>query len=118
MAKTAAFSIKIINYVYAPMHKYRFVSTLILLLTCCLTRVWSQCMMTEVSLTDRYSEATCIVEGRITGYSCSWDVLHKNIYTTYSLEVSKIFKGDVTGDVEIVSIGGTVDEISEWVGYG
>ncbi|MEM0993708.1 MAG: IPT/TIG domain-containing protein [Bacteroidota bacterium] len=70
-----------------------------------------QCLLVELPLDQRISEASYIVEGKITGKRCFWDQGYKNIYTAHQIELYKVFKGELlpTKTIEIITRGGRVD---------
>lgn len=62
-------------------------------------------MMMELPLALRVSESDAVFEGKVLG--SHFESLNGNIYTIYSVEVFKVFKGDVTTNtVEIAAPGG------------
>ncbi|MFI5128346.1 MAG: T9SS type A sorting domain-containing protein [Chitinophagales bacterium] len=62
-----------------------------------------------VSLDEKTSFAELIIEGKVTEQKSFWDPGHTMIYTSNTVEVYKIFKGNVnTSTVEIMTIGGSV----------
>ena len=69
----------------------------------------AQCLMRPISLNDRANASSLIVEGKVISKHSSWNSLHNMIYTTNTVEVYKIFKGNVTTtSVEIITAGGIV----------
>jgi hypothetical protein len=64
--------------------------------------------MFEVPLSERINAGTLIVEGKVKKSVSFWDKVHKNIYTSHTIEVYKVFKGQGIHEVTIVTEGGTV----------
>lgn len=82
---------------------------LILLLSTTLAS--AQCMIDPWSLEKRVSTSTTIVEARVVAKECTWDAAHENIYTVNTLEVYRVFKGQVnTQTIELVTEGGLVGD--------
>ena len=69
----------------------------------------AQCMMKEISLNQRISESSLIVEGRVIEKKCFWDKLHHSIYTRNKIEIYKVFNGICSeGYFDLITEGGTV----------
>lgn len=63
----------------------------------------------EVKLPQLTQQATLIVEGRPVSSRSFWNRAHTTIYTATTLEVYKVFKGELTGSaVEVITYGGSV----------
>ncbi|MCW3116168.1 MAG: type sorting protein, partial [Chitinophagaceae bacterium] len=72
----------------------------------------------EVSLSEKTSHSTLIVEGKVIDQRSFWNSNHTMIYTSNKVEVYKVFKGSLSQSIlEIVTVGGRVEndglEISE-----
>src|SRR5687768_8672326 len=71
--------------------------------------VLSQCMLFPVSIQEKVSNSTFIIEGEVMDSKSSWNDNHTMIYTLHHIKVYKIFKGaSLPEDVYIVTQGGTV----------
>ena len=69
----------------------------------------AQCSVIEVPLAQRASASTLIVEGQVTSQYSYWNTSQTMIYTAHTIELYKIFKGNVaTSSIEIITEGGTV----------
>ncbi|MCC6463408.1 MAG: IPT/TIG domain-containing protein [Saprospiraceae bacterium] len=77
----------------------------------------------EISLNEVVDHSSLVVEGRVIARQSFWDNAHHNIYTSNTVEVSRIFKGGaaVPATLEVITYGGTVDNrmdvVSESVQY-
>ncbi len=80
------------------------------------SRLSAQCMMIPVSLQERCTEATTIVEGKILSKTSYWNTEHNNIFTSHIVAVYKSFKGeDSLKEIEIITEGGIVDSMMQVV---
>ena len=71
--------------------------------------VLAQCLMVPVPLTERVNNSSIIIEARVLSKYSAWDIQHRKIYTHNTLDVYKVFKGNVTtSTIEIVTQGGAV----------
>ncbi|HET6991970.1 MAG TPA: IPT/TIG domain-containing protein, partial [Bacteroidia bacterium] len=69
----------------------------------------AQCSMIEVSLSQRASASSLVVEGKVIAQNSFWNTNNTMIYTSNIIEVYKIFKGDPSvTTIEILTEGGTV----------
>lgn len=69
----------------------------------------AQCLLKEVTLTDRAIASDLIVEGKVISKESYWDAKHGMIYTMNTLEVYKVFKGTLTTtNINIITEGGIV----------
>lgn len=70
----------------------------------------AQCLMVELPLNERAAEATFIIEGKVISKTSFWDEKQSNIYTSNTIEIYKIFQGDIINlnSVEIITPGGQV----------
>jgi hypothetical protein len=76
----------------------------------------SQCLLIPISLDQRVNQSTLIVEGIVKNERSIWDESHYNIYTIYTVELTRIFKGNPIGSsIEVVSQGGQIDNKLEIV---
>jgi len=73
------------------------------------TTAQAQCLLYPVSLEDRATDASLIVEGRVTQKVSFWNTEHSMIYTANMVEVYKVLKGSLnTGQIVVLTDGGTV----------
>ena len=69
---------------------------------------FSQGMMHEIPLNEQVQNAQLIVEGKVVSKKSFWDVKRHNIYTVNTLEVYKVFKGQLSTVIQVVTSGGVV----------
>lgn len=63
----------------------------------------------EMTLAQQVGRATAIVEGRLATSRTFWNAAHTRIYTAYTVQVYKVFKGVITGPtIELLYFGGQV----------
>ena len=71
--------------------------------------LYSQCSLRPVSLTEKITNATLVVEGKVISQNSFWDNGNKMIYTASKIEVYRIFKGSINGNyIEVITMGGAV----------
>lgn len=63
----------------------------------------------EIPLNQQVLASTQIIEGEVISSQSFWDVNRLNIYTIHTVEVFKVFKGEVLSSIEIITEGGIVD---------
>jgi len=68
----------------------------------------AQCLMHPVTLSQRISQSSLVVEGKVTAQQSFWNADHNRIYTSSLLEVYKSFKGSAPAYLEVITEGGTV----------
>ena len=77
-------------------------------LFCVSTKIFSQGLY-QVSSDEKINGSTLIFEGRVISKTGFWNSSHSTIYTTNSVEIYKVFKGQISTDVvEVLTQGGTV----------
>jgi len=88
------------------------------LLLLCLTGLWplpSRAQVTPHPTTTDYlgeavpqlvAKSTAVFEGKVVGGHSFWNSAHNMIYTTHTVEIYKVFKGQAGPTVEIVTEGG------------
>jgi hypothetical protein len=65
----------------------------------------------EISLDQKVSNSTLIIEGKVVDKTSFWNPAHTMIFTANKVEVYKVFKGNSTDStVEILTQGGTVGD--------
>ncbi|WP_250433779.1 matrixin family metalloprotease [Hanstruepera flava] len=67
-------------------------------------------LMEPVSLSQRVTESTLVIEGEVINSQGYWDVNNKNIYTVYTINVYTNMKGNSSTTVKIVTLGGQVGD--------
>jgi hypothetical protein len=75
--------------------------------------ILSQCLLKEISLDQQIENSELIIEGKVIAMNAFWDANHKRIYTKNTIEVYKIFKGKLINQVEVITIGGAIDNKSQ-----
>lgn len=71
----------------------------------------AQCLMYEVPLSSRVEQSEAIFEGKVIAKKSFWNKSHNYIYTANTVEIYKIFKGNLTEtQTEIITPGGVVGE--------
>lgn len=98
----------IFSYVYKPnlieMQKLYFLSLLLLSFIS-----YSQVhLLKEIPLSDQINSAEVIAEGEVIAKKSYWDSNKHNIYTVHTLDISKLYKGPSTAQINIVTSGGIV----------
>ena len=74
--------------------------------------------LVPISLEQRIDKSDIIFEGRVTSKTSFWDQAHQQIYTTNTITVYKVFKGNlISSTVEIVTRGGMVGHTLEEVSH-
>ena len=68
----------------------------------------AQLMLRKVSLSKQIEKSTLVLEGKVLSKKSYWDSNHEKIYTINTIEVYKIFKGEVLSTIEIITLGGVV----------
>ena len=67
------------------------------------------CLLVPLTLEQRVEQSPLVVEGRVTAQQSFWDAARQRIYTSNTVALYKVFKGNTTGDViEIITEGGQV----------
>ncbi|MEO8087266.1 MAG: PKD domain-containing protein [Bacteroidota bacterium] len=68
-----------------------------------------QCLTYPVPFTQRINDASAIVEGKIVSQQSFWNAGHDFIYTSFQVEVYKVFKGGINAStIELINEGGEV----------
>lgn len=72
----------------------------------------AQCLTKEVVLEKRIKSAEYIVEGKVIAKQSFWDDKYQNIYTSNTILLYKVFKGQVETfqTIELLTRGGIVDQ--------
>ena len=74
----------------------------------CTESVLAQVGLRKVSLRQQIEESSLVVEGKVVSKNSFWDSDHKLIYTSNTVEVYKVFKGNPIQTIEVITIGGVV----------
>lgn len=73
--------------------------------------IFAQLVVKKHSLAERARQSDFVIEGKVIAKSCFWDTKKRLIWTKNTIKLSKVFKGQVAGQVfEIITPGGTVGE--------
>ncbi|XMO87672.1 T9SS type A sorting domain-containing protein [Algibacter sp. AS12] len=73
-----------------------------------LTKVSAQVSLKEIPLKEQIDNSSLVVEGEVVAHRSFWDEAQEKIYTVYTVNVYKVFKGEFVEQVEVVELGGTV----------
>ena len=81
--------------------------------------VKAQCGMLSVPIQERIIDSDIVIEGRVIDQEGVWNINHSMIYTINTIEVYKIFKGNLTTKtVQVLTKGGTVGLVHDKVSIG
>lgn len=72
-----------------------------------LSNLFGQILLKEITLQKQIENSTLVVEGKVVSKKSFWDADNKNIYTANTVEVYKVFKGELVSLIEIITPGGT-----------
>ncbi|WP_142784274.1 T9SS type A sorting domain-containing protein [Changchengzhania lutea] len=91
------------------MKKTTLAYTLMLLLFCVTgsQKLFSQSLI-EIPIDKQIYNSNLIVEGKVVSQKSYWNAEKNNIYTSNTVEVYKVFKGNPVEFVEIITVGGVV----------
>ena len=76
------------------------------------THLASQELLEEIPLEQQVKKATTIIEGKVVAKESFWDNDYNLIYTVNTLEVNKVFKGEPVTQINVITMGGTINENS------
>ncbi len=96
-------------------------NTLFFTLLCCFVfsgNLLAQMLLKEVPLKTQVENSNLIVEGEVVAKKSFWDDNHHNIYTANTVKVYKVFKGEQSKTIEVITLGGTVDNEALMVSPG
>ena len=86
------------------MHKLYFISLLFLSFIS-----YAQVhLLKEIPLSEQVNSAEVIAEGEVIAKKSYWDSNKHNIYTVHTIDLSKLYKGASTNQINIVTSGGIV----------
>ena len=75
---------------------------------------FAQCAIEEIDIDQRFARAEVIVEGKISEQYCFEDAGDGHIYTANTIEVYKVFKGEICGSkVKLITKGGFIGDRGE-----
>lgn len=81
--------------------------------------VMAQCGMIPSPINERIANSDLVVEGRVIAQEGVWNNQHTMIYTINTVEIFKIFKGNLSSQtVQVLTKGGTVNLIHDEVSIG
>jgi len=75
----------------------------------------AQDLIYKIPLAQQVQSSSQIVEGKVISKQSFWDSRQQNIYTSNTVEVYKVFKGQPLTTIEIITKGGTVGLSAEIV---
>ena len=70
--------------------------------------LFAQEMLREISLKEQIDNSTLVVEGEVIAKTSFWN--NNLIYTSHTVQVYKVFKGAPVTTIEVITVGGTVDD--------
>lgn len=70
--------------------------------------LFAQASLREISLQQQIEQSSLIVEGKVVSQNSFWDIESRNIYTSNTIEVFKVFKGEKVEYIEVITLGGVV----------
>lgn len=70
--------------------------------------IYAQALMKEIPLQTQIENSNLVIEGKVIAKKSVWDDDHKYIYTINTVEVYKVFKGNSTATIDVITVGGTV----------
>ncbi len=65
-------------------------------------------LLKEVNLETQIQKTKTIIEGKVVDRQSYWDDNYQNIYTINTIEVFKVFKGDSSSKIDIITHGGVI----------
>ena len=71
--------------------------------------VQAQGALREIPLSKKVKVSSLLVEGKVLSKKSFWDAGMQHIYTSNTVEIYKVFKGNITSStIEIITLGGVV----------
>lgn len=93
-----------------PIIKTRILTLLILLFAS--HNVFGQCMSYQVPFSQRITNSSVVIEGKVISQVSFWNPAGDFIYTSNVMEVYKVFKGNITSNqIEVITEGGIVGNV-------
>lgn len=68
----------------------------------------AQVLLKEMPLGKQIENSSLVIEGKVISKHSFWDAKRHNIYTTNTVEVLKVFKGEIIETIEVITLGGVV----------
>ncbi|TXE13214.1 T9SS type A sorting domain-containing protein [Seonamhaeicola algicola] len=68
----------------------------------------AQIHMKKVSLENQVQKSDMVIEGKVVNKYATWDANYSLIYTINTIEVFKVFKGNIAKYIDVVTVGGVV----------
>ncbi|GAA4804024.1 T9SS type A sorting domain-containing protein [Litoribaculum gwangyangense] len=68
----------------------------------------SQIALKETSLEEQIGNSSLVIEGKVINKESFWNENDGLIYTTNTIEVYKVFKGQLISKIDVITLGGTV----------
>jgi hypothetical protein len=85
----------------------------ILLLVLIVSAKIAECQVIPKDIVERVNLSEHIFEGKVILSTSYWNARHDFIYTSITVKIDKIFKGNLTcGTVELILLGGRVGDVS------
>ncbi len=73
-------------------------------------QLMAQTTLKEIPLQEQVEQSSLIVEGKVIAKKSFWDDNRHNIYTSNTIEVYKVFKGEQPKTIEVITLGGAVGD--------
>jgi hypothetical protein len=81
----------------------------ILIISTLVSKIDAQCMLRPISLQERLTNSSLVIEGKVISEYTRWDDSSRNIYTIHKVQILRYFKGTSTKDtIEFCDMGGWV----------
>jgi len=65
----------------------------------------------RTTLSERVQQSHLIIEGKVIRQESFWDQAHRVIYTAHTIDIYKIFKGNISAtSIEVITLGGFVGD--------
>jgi hypothetical protein len=77
-------------------------------------KVWAQCLSLPHAINQQFETSTKIIEGKVVNQRSFVDA-NGNIYTSNSINVYRVFKGDVGLKLEVITEGGVFGDLMQVV---
>ncbi|MCF7566972.1 T9SS type A sorting domain-containing protein [Sabulilitoribacter arenilitoris] len=70
----------------------------------------AQKMLKQIPLEQQIDNSSLVVEGKVIAKKSFWDDNYHNIYTKNTVEIYKVFKGEQSETIEVITLGGTIGD--------
>ena len=102
--------VKMKNFSMEWIFKYRILAVFLIMIIH--QNAFGQCMSYYVPFTQRISNSSAVIEGKVISQVSYWNSTNDFIYTSNIVEVYKVFKGNITSNqIEIITEGGIVGNV-------